>query len=68
MAEQIIAIDPELDEADENVSLFTEFVWFLRENKKWWLIPLIVMVGLLGLFAMLTVNYSALSLFIYSLV
>ncbi len=37
------------DDADQNVSIFTEFVWFIRENKKWWLIPLVV------IFLMLTV-------------
>ncbi len=52
---------------NENPSLVTEFVWFLRENKKWWLIPLIVLVVLLGLLAILTVHFGALMPFIYPL-
>lgn len=54
-------------EENENPSLVTEFIWFLRENKKWWLIPLIVLVVILGLLAILTVHFGALMPFIYPL-
>jgi hypothetical protein len=57
---------PPDDEADENVSLLTEFFWFIRDNKKWWLIPLaIVFLALVGLI-FLSAN-PATAPFIYSL-
>lgn len=31
-----------------SVKLFREFVRFARENRAWWLIPLILMLGLAG--------------------
>ena len=46
-------IDPD-DEAP--ASLVREFVWFIGENKKWWLIPLVVMFLLLGLLIFLGTN------------
>jgi len=30
-------------------SLIGEFLQFLRHNKKWWLIPILLVLGLLGL-------------------
>lgn len=33
----------------EQIGFLAEFVWFLRENKKWWLIPLVGSLLLLGL-------------------
>lgn len=38
---------PEEDEG--NLNIVQEFFYFIRENKKWWLIPLALMVVLLGL-------------------
>lgn len=65
-------IDPSIandtaDHADENEnpSIVTEFIWFLRENKKWWLIPLILLLVILGLLAFLTVHLGVLAPFIY---
>ena len=29
-------------------SIVTEFIYFLRENKKWWLTPIILVLGLIG--------------------
>jgi len=29
-------------------SLWSEYVYFLRYNKKWWLLPILVVFGLLG--------------------
>ncbi len=50
---------------DENPSLVSDFIWFLRENKKWWLIPLVVLVLVLGLIALLAAKASILAPFIY---
>ena len=32
-------------------SLPREFLQFLMENKKWWLLPIVVVLGLIGLLA-----------------
>ncbi|MEN6625567.1 MAG: DUF5989 family protein [Candidatus Sumerlaeia bacterium] len=57
--------NPTEPDENENPSLVTEFVWFLKENKKWWLIPLIVLVVVLGLLAFLTIHLGPLMPFIY---
>ncbi|MEN6625566.1 MAG: DUF5989 family protein [Candidatus Sumerlaeia bacterium] len=51
----------------EDVSLAVEFVWFLRENKKWWLIPMIVLIVVLSLMAVLMVQYGSLMAVLYPL-
>ena len=33
---------------EQPLSLFAEFWWFLRENKKWWLIPILVVLAAVG--------------------
>lgn len=34
--------------------LLSEFIYFLRYNKKWWLIPIVVTIALLGLLVFLS--------------
>ena len=46
------------------LSIFKEFFLFLRERKKWWLIPMIVFLILLGV---LLTQGSVLAPFIYTL-
>ena len=46
--------------------VFQEFLLFLRQEKKWWLIPFVVLLLLLGLFLTLAPT-SPLAPFIYSL-
>lgn len=48
------------------ISLIAEFWHFLRQRKKYWLMPIVVMLMLLGLLLVLTAN-SALAPFIYTL-
>lgn len=36
---------------EEELSIVGEFFYFLKENKKWWLIPMLLVMGLLGLLA-----------------
>ncbi|MDT0687843.1 DUF5989 family protein [Autumnicola psychrophila] len=43
-----------------------EFFLFLKERKKWWLVPLILIFAILGGLIFIT-NGSALAPFIYSL-
>ncbi len=50
----------------ENASVFSEFWLFLKEEKKWWLAPLIVV--LLGLGTVIVfAEGSAIAPFIYSI-
>lgn len=46
-------------------SLTTEFVHFLVHNKKWWLAPIVLALGIVGLFAVLAGTGAA--PFIYTL-
>jgi hypothetical protein len=57
--------DFEAAAGNQEVSLAREFWDFLRENKKWWLTPIIVVIGLLTLVAVLSVSPAA--PFIYTL-
>lgn len=56
---------PEEGPPDENLSIIQEFFLFLGENKKWWLIPMAVMVILLGVLIFL--GSSPAAPFIYTL-
>ena len=49
----------------KRVSLAGEFIVFLKHNKKWWLLPIILILLGLGLLALL--SSSALAPFIYPL-
>ena len=51
--------------AMRQVSILAEFWIFLRERKKFWLLPLVLVLLLLGLVIVLTAN-SAVAPFIYS--
>ena len=46
-------------------SLVAELVAFLRHNKKWWLVPILLMFGIFGVLAMLA--SSSVAPFIYNL-
>lgn len=48
-----------------HVSIVREFWQFLKVRKKYWLLPLVIMLLLLGLLIVLTAN-SALAPFIYT--
>jgi hypothetical protein len=51
--------------AGKQDSLVREFIDFIFENKKWWLIPILLVLGLVGLLAMLGSTGAA--PFIYTL-
>ncbi len=57
--------EPSGTEPPESQSLWREFYLFLAENKKWWLIPIVVMVLLLG--ALLYFGSTPAAPFIYTL-
>jgi hypothetical protein len=48
------------------MSILKEFWGFLMERKKWWLLPIIIMLVILGLLVIFTEG-SALAPFIYTL-
>jgi Family of unknown function (DUF5989) len=48
-----------------STNLFSELLGFLRENKKWWLIPIVVSLLLIGLLVFL--GGTAVAPFIYTL-
>lgn len=53
-------------EGDEKpLSLIQEFMQFIVENKKWWLIPILLSFGLIGLLVVLSSTGAA--PFIYTL-
>jgi hypothetical protein len=58
---------PPSEEDLRNPGLWSEFFGFIRENKKWWLIPLIVMLVLIGGLLLLAGQHTALAPFIYTL-
>ncbi len=57
----------EFEKAGEGrqLSLVEEFLLFVVQNKKWWLIPILLVLGLLGLLVVLSSTGAA--PFIYTL-
>jgi hypothetical protein len=54
-----------LAQSDKESSILSELCSFLKENKKWWLAPIIGMLLLLGLLLLLSTTAAA--PFIYTL-
>ncbi len=50
---------------EPQLSIVGEFLLFIRENKAWWMIPIVAVLGLLGLLVMLSATGAA--PFIYTL-
>lgn len=50
---------------EKQLSLAQEFLLFVAENKKWWLIPILLVLGLVGLLVVLASTGAA--PFIYTL-
>lgn len=44
---------------EQHLSLFAEFCWFLRENKKWWLIPILLVLAAVGVLLALAATGAA---------
>ena len=49
-------------------SLLREFWLFLKQEKKWWLVPMLVVLALVGILVVLTAVFPGLAPFIYPLV
>jgi hypothetical protein len=52
-------------QSEQEAGLLHEFLLFLRQNKKWWLLPLVLVLLVLGLLTFL--SSSAAAPFIYTL-
>jgi hypothetical protein len=50
---------------EDQLSLVGEFILFIRENKAWWMIPILLVLGLVGIMVALTSTGAA--PFIYTL-
>ena len=50
---------------EEQLSLAKEFYYFVTENKKWWLIPIVVVFGAISL--LLALGSTGAAPFIYTL-
>ena len=48
------------------IRIIAEYLEFLKDNKKWWLIPIVLVLVLFGLLIVITKG-SALAPFIYTL-
>ncbi len=48
------------------ISIFMEFMFFIKQSKKWWLIPIVVFILFFGMLIVLTEG-SAIAPFIYTL-
>jgi len=59
--------DKSLDELSQEAqpSLVVEFLEFLRDNKKWWLLPILLVIAAVGALAMFASSGAA--PFIYTL-
>jgi len=51
--------------AKQSSGLFGDFIYFLKNNKKWWLVPLILILVLVGV--LVIVGSTAAAPFIYTL-
>jgi len=50
---------------EQQGGIVSEFIGFMRDNQKWWLIPFLIVFGLLGL--LLIFSASGAAPFIYTL-
>lgn len=60
-------IEENPEESGENPGIVSEFWQFLRQNRKWWLAPLILALLGVGGLLVLAGNNAAIAPFIYTL-
>ncbi len=53
--------------AEKPPSLLSEFLEFLKYNKKWWILPILICLALLGVLVYITSTYTAMTPFIYTM-
>lgn len=49
-------------------SVFREFFLFIRQERKWWMVPLLVVLGATGIVVVLSAVYPGLAPLLYPLV
>ena len=49
-------------------ALVREFWLFLKQEKKWWLVPMLVVLGLVGVLVLVAYLYPGVAPFIYPIV
>jgi cadmium resistance protein CadD (predicted permease) len=62
----IVALGFSAHKLKDRFEILGEFIVFLRERNLWWIMPLLVVFALAGLFVVITGN-SAVGAFIYTL-
>jgi hypothetical protein len=65
MAEQPLSNFEKVAQQPGANNLLTDLVYFLRHSKKWWLLPLLLALGLLG--GLMLLSHTAAAPFIYTL-
>ena len=50
---------------EQQLSIVREFLLFIKENKAWWMVPIVIVLGLFGLLVVLSSSGAA--PFIYTL-
>jgi hypothetical protein len=65
MAEQPLSNFEKVAQQPGANNLLTDLAYFLRHSKKWWLIPLLLALGLLG--GLMLLSHTAAAPFIYTL-
>jgi hypothetical protein len=56
---------PQIPEMPKNPGLLSDLIQFMKENKKWWLIPIVAAVLLMG--ALIALGATSAAPFIYTL-
>jgi hypothetical protein len=65
MAEQPLSNFEKVARQSGSDNLLTDLGYFLRHSKKWWLVPLLLALGLLG--GLMLLSHTAAAPFIYTL-
>jgi hypothetical protein len=48
--------------------LLREFWLFLKEERKWWLVPMLLVMAIVGIFVVLALVFPGMAPFIYTLI
>jgi len=54
------------DQRSEEIGIFKEILILMKEKKKWWILPIVIVIGFLCLFILLTGGQTALLPWIYA--
>jgi hypothetical protein len=65
MSEQHLSDFEKASTRESHTGIIAEYIGFLRQNKKWWLLPILLFLFVLGVFILL--SSTAAAPFIYTL-